>query len=164
MANRLIVAVFDSLDTAEKACRDFRAYAEKGQGLTIHSGVVVEKDASGKLTFLDRQTRSFWGTTIGALTGALIGMLGGPAGAILGFTAGASAGLNGHALRDLLDSELVKSISAKLTATTAAGDSLAISSLLTLRLAMPPRAWETQSVESEELSVQNSTAAILKPK
>jgi uncharacterized membrane protein len=120
MANKLIVAVFDSLDTAEKACRDFRDYTEKGQGFAIHSGVVVEKDASGKLTFLDRQTRSFWGTTIGALTGALIGMLGGPTGAILGFTAGASAGLTGHALRDLLDSELVKSISAKLTPGTAA--------------------------------------------
>jgi uncharacterized membrane protein len=120
MAKQLIVTVFDSLDTAEKACRDFRDDTEKDQGFTIHSGMVVEKDASGKLTFLDRQTRSFWGTTIGAVTGALIGMLGGPAGAVLGFTAGASAGLTAHALRDLLDSELVKSISEKLTPGTAA--------------------------------------------
>lgn len=120
MANNLIVAVFDQLDTAEKACQDFKDYAEKGQGFTIHSGVVVEKDSSGKLTMLDRQTRSFWGTTIGALTGALIGTLGGPVGSILGFTAGASAGLTGHALRELLDSELIKSISARLTPGTTA--------------------------------------------
>lgn len=120
MANNLIVAVFDSSAIAEKACQDFRDYAEKGQGFTIHSGVVVEKSADGKLAVLEQQTRSFWGTTIGAATGALIGMLGGPVSSMLGLAAGASAGLTGHALRELLDSEMVKAISAKLTPGTAA--------------------------------------------
>jgi len=120
VANTLIVAVFGTLDIAEKACRDFKDAAEKGQGFVIHSGVVAGKDASGKLTILDEQTRSFWGTAIGALTGALIGLLGGPAGSALGLTAGASAGLAAHALHDLIDSELVKSVSAKLAPGTAA--------------------------------------------
>jgi uncharacterized membrane protein len=120
VANNLIVAVFDKPDTAEKACQDFKDSAEKGQGFVIHSGVVVAKDAPGKLAILDRQTRSFWGTAIGALSGALVGMLGGPVGSALGLTAGASAGLAAHALDDLLDSELVKSISAKLVPGTAA--------------------------------------------
>ncbi|QGZ59732.1 DUF1269 domain-containing protein [Paraburkholderia acidiphila] len=120
MANNLIVAIFNNAAIAEKACQDFKDYAEKGQGFTIHSGVVVEKRTDGKLSVLERQSRSFWGTTIGAATGALIGSLGGPAGSILGFVVGASAGLTGHALRDLLDSELVNAISAKLTPGSAA--------------------------------------------
>ena len=120
MANNLIVAVFNTLGTAEKACQDFKDFAAKDQGFTIHSGVVVGKDDSGALTILERQTRSYWGTVIGALSGSLIGLLGGPVGAMLGFTAGASAGLAGHALRTLLDSEFVKAISAKLTPGSAA--------------------------------------------
>lgn len=120
MANTLIVAVFNTLVSAEKACQDFRDFAEKDEGFTIHSGVVVQKEDSGSLTILERQTRSWWGTAIGALSGTLIGMLGGPVGSILGFTAGASAGLAGHALRTLLDSEFVKAVSAKLQPGTAA--------------------------------------------
>ncbi|MEK6292199.1 MAG: DUF1269 domain-containing protein [Paraburkholderia tropica] len=115
MDNNLIIAVFENSAIAEKACKDFKDYAEKGQGFTIHSGVVVEKSPDGKLSVLEQQTRSFWGTTIGAVTGTLIGLLGGPAGSIIGFAVGASAGLTGHALRVLFDDELVNAISAKLT-------------------------------------------------
>jgi uncharacterized membrane protein len=120
MANNLIVAIFNNSVIAEKACQDFKDYAEKGQGFAIHSGVVVQKSADGELSILARQTRSFWGTTVGAATGALIGMLGGPVGSLLGIAAGASAGLTGHALRELLDDELVKGISAKLVPGSAA--------------------------------------------
>jgi uncharacterized membrane protein len=120
MASNLIVAVFDSSAIAEEACQDFKDYAQKGQGFTIHSGVVVEKSNDGTLAVLEQQTRSFWGTAIGAATGALIGMLGGPVGSMLGLAAGASTGLTAHALRDLLDSELVKGVSAKLTPGSAA--------------------------------------------
>lgn len=115
MSNNLIVAVFDNSTIAEKACKDFKEYALKGQGFSILSGVIVEKSSDGKLTVLEEQTRTFWGTTIGAVTGALIGLLGGPVGSIFGFAIGASAGLTGHALRLLLDDELVNQISAKLT-------------------------------------------------
>lgn len=114
MAQQLIVAVFDNVDVAERAGRDFRNFEEKDLGFKVGSGVLVQKDATGKLIVLDQQTRPYWGTVIGALTGGLIGMLGGPAGALLGFTIGASAGLAEHAIKDVLDSELVESVSARL--------------------------------------------------
>jgi uncharacterized membrane protein len=116
MAQQLIVAVFDSVDVAERAGRDFRNFEEKDLGFKIESGVLVQKDATGQLNVLDEHTRPFWGTVIGALTGGLIGMLGGPAGAIAGFTIGASGGLAGHAIKEALDNELVASIASKLTA------------------------------------------------
>jgi uncharacterized membrane protein len=115
MAQQLIVAVFDSVNVAERASRDFRNFEEKDVGFKIESGVLVQKDATGKLILLDKQARPFSGTVIGALTGVLIGMLGGPAGALLGLTIGASGGLAEHAIKDILDSELVTSVSSKLT-------------------------------------------------
>jgi DNA-binding transcriptional LysR family regulator/uncharacterized membrane protein len=115
MAQQLIVAVFDSVDVAERAGRDFRNFEEKDLGFKIESGVLVQKDATGKLILLDKQTRPFWGTVIGALTGGLIGMLGGPVGSILGFTIGASGGLAEHAIKDALDDDLVAAITGKLS-------------------------------------------------
>lgn len=114
MAQQLIVAIFDSVDVAERAGRDFRNFEEKDLGFKIESGVLVQKDATGKLILLDEQTRPFWGTVISALTGGLIGMLGGPVGAVVGFTIGAGGGLAGHAVKDALDNDLVASISSKL--------------------------------------------------
>ncbi|MFM0502812.1 DUF1269 domain-containing protein [Paraburkholderia caffeinilytica] len=115
MAQQLIVAIFDNVDIAERAGRDFRNFEEKDLGFKVESGVLVQKDATGKLIVLDKHTRPFWGTVIGALTVGLIGLMGGPAGAILGFTIGASGGLAGHAIKETLDSELVESVSSKLT-------------------------------------------------
>ena len=115
MAQELIVAVFDGVDVAERAGRDFRNFEEKDLGFKVESGVLVQKDATGKLTLLDKQTRPFWGAVIGALTGGLIGMLGGPVGAALGFTIGASGGLAERAIKDTLDSELIDAISSKLS-------------------------------------------------
>lgn len=115
MARQLIVAVFDSVDVAERAGRDFRNFEEKDLGFKIESGVLVQKDATGKLILLDKHTRPFWGTVIGALTGGLIGMLGGPVGSILGFTIGAGGGLAEHAIKDALDDDLVAAITSKLT-------------------------------------------------
>jgi len=110
----LIAAVFDSVEVAERAGRDFREFEEKDLGFKIASGALVQKDVTGKLNVLDERTRPFWGTVIGALTGGLLGMLGGPTGAVLGFTIGASGGLAEHAIKETLDSELVASVSAKL--------------------------------------------------
>ncbi len=114
MAQRLIVAIFDSVNVAERAGRDFQSAEQKDDGLKIESGVLVQRDPTGKLILLYKQTRAFWGTVMGALTGALVGMLGGPTGAMLGFTLGASGGLAGHAIKDMFDSDLVSSISGKL--------------------------------------------------
>ncbi|MBP0595737.1 LysR family transcriptional regulator [Paraburkholderia sp. LEh10] len=114
MPQQLIVAVFDSEDTAEKASRDLKGYEDKGDGFKVQSGVLVQKDAAGKISLLERQTRSLWGTVIGAITGGLVGMLGGPAVAVLGFTVGASGGLAMHTIEDVLDDESIEAISEKL--------------------------------------------------
>lgn len=114
MAQKLIVATFNDLDVAERAARDFRNFEKDGDGFKIESGVMVQKDAAGKLTVLDKYTQPFWGTVIGAVTGGLIGLLGGPVGVVAGFTVGASAGLAGHAVEGILDSKLTKSISNEL--------------------------------------------------
>ncbi|CAH2785023.1 MAG: hypothetical protein CPDRYMAC_2283 [uncultured Paraburkholderia sp.] len=113
MAKELIVAVFDSVDIAGRAGRDFQNFAEKDIGFKIESGVLVQKDASGKLTVLEKESRSFWGTAIGAITGGLIGLLGGPVGAALGFAVGGGA-LAEHEIRKMFDDDVVAAISAKL--------------------------------------------------
>lgn len=116
MAQQLIVAVFDSVDIAERAGRDLRNFEEKDLGFKIESGVLVQKESAGKLKLLDEHTRPFWGTVIGALTGGLIGMLGGPVAAALGFTIGASGGLAEREIKEKLDHAWVESISSKLAA------------------------------------------------
>lgn len=114
MAQELIVAVFDNVDIAERAGRDFRNFEEKDLGFKIESGVLVQKQSAGTLKLLGEHTRPFWGTVIGALTGGLIGMLGGPVGAALGFTIGASGGLAEREIKEKLDQAWVGSISSKL--------------------------------------------------
>lgn len=114
MAQELIVATFNDLDVAERAARDFKYFEKDGDGFRIESGAMVQKDASGKLTVLEKYTQAFWGTVIGAVTGGLIGLLGGPAGVIAGVTIGAGAGLAGHTVEDILDGKLTKSISSEL--------------------------------------------------
>ncbi|MBU9299974.1 hypothetical protein KTD30_22725 [Burkholderia multivorans] len=49
MSKQLIVAVFGSADLARRAANDFDALSEKNEGFTIDNGVVVERDAVGKL-------------------------------------------------------------------------------------------------------------------
>ncbi|HZT55478.1 MAG TPA: hypothetical protein VFA35_04575 [Burkholderiaceae bacterium] len=88
----MIVAVFDSVDVAEKAGRDFRGIEDKDEGFKIERGVLVQKDATGRLIVLDQPTRPFWASVLGAITG----------------------GLADHAIKDLLDGEWVASISGQL--------------------------------------------------
>lgn len=75
MTSQLIVAVFDSVDTARRAANDFDALSEKNEGFHIENGVVVEKDANGELAVLDAESRPFRGGVIGAIAGGLLGML-----------------------------------------------------------------------------------------
>jgi uncharacterized membrane protein len=114
MAQELVVATFKDLDVALRAARDFKNFETDNVGFKIESGVMVQKDAEGKLTVLHQYTQSFWGTVISAVTGGLIGLLGGPAGVIAGVTIGAGAGLAGHAVEDILDKKLTKSIASEL--------------------------------------------------
>lgn len=115
MAKQLIVAVFDSVDIAKKAGHDFNAISEKDEGLHIESCVLVQKNAAGKISVLESETRSFWGAVIGALTGSLIGMLGGPVGVATGLVVGASTGAVADTMyMDILDREFVETVSGKL--------------------------------------------------
>ncbi|MFM0732367.1 DUF1269 domain-containing protein [Paraburkholderia sediminicola] len=114
MTQKMVVATFNDVDVAQRAARDFRNFEKDNDGFKIESGVMVQKDAAGKLTVLDKYTQPFWGTVIGAVTGGLIGLLGGPVGAIAGLTIGASAGLTGHAIEAILDSKLTKAIPSEL--------------------------------------------------
>jgi uncharacterized membrane protein len=120
MSQHLIIAVFDSVETAEKASRDFKECEDKDDGFKVESGMLVRKDTAGNVTMLEKHTRSLWGTVIGAMTGALFGMLGGPATAILGITVGTAGGLAEHTIRDVLDDETIEAISEKLRPDTVA--------------------------------------------
>lgn len=115
MAKQLIVAVFDSAPTARKAASDFDALSEKNEGFHIENGVVVEKDAAGKLAILDVEARAFKGGLLGALAGGLLGMLAGPLGVVTGMAAGAGAGVLADAAGNaLLDGSFVESVAARL--------------------------------------------------
>lgn len=84
MTRQLIVAVFGSIDTARQAANDFEALSEKNEGFHIENGVVVEKDAAGKLAVLAAESRPFKGGVIGAIAGGLLGILAGPLGVVTG--------------------------------------------------------------------------------
>lgn len=84
MTRQLIVAVFGSGDTARQAANDFEALSEKNEGFHIENGVVVEKDAAGKLAVLAAESRPFKGGVIGAIAGGLLGILAGPLGVVTG--------------------------------------------------------------------------------
>lgn len=121
MTRQLIVAVFGSADLARKAANDFDALAEKDDGFDIENGVIVEKDATGKLAVLDAEWRSFKGGLIGALAGGLLGLLAGPFGVVTGMAAGAGAGVLADAAGNaLLDGAFVESVSARLVPGSAA--------------------------------------------
>jgi hypothetical protein len=61
MTRQLIVAVFNSVVVAERAARDLMNVSEKDEGFKIELGLVVQKDATGKLTVLEREPHSFFG-------------------------------------------------------------------------------------------------------
>ena len=115
MTKQLIVAIFNSVEIAQKAAHDFIAESEKHIGFEIESCVLVQKNAAGKVILLDSETRSFWGAIVGAISGTLIGMLDGPVGAVAGLTAGVGAGAVADALHaDVLDREFVQAVSSEL--------------------------------------------------
>ncbi|BAO88280.1 DUF1269 domain-containing protein [Caballeronia cordobensis] len=109
MSSHLIIATFSSVANAEQASREIQRFASEDEGLTIHSGVLVQKGSDGNTNVLATQSRAIWGPVIGAITGTLLGLLGGPAGALLGFTVGTSAGIAQQLISDVLDDESVKS-------------------------------------------------------
>ncbi|KFG94710.1 membrane protein [Burkholderia paludis] len=115
MSKQLIVAVFGSVDAAHRAVADFESLSEKHEGFDIENGVVVEKDAAGKLAVLAAESRVFKGGVIGAIAGGLLGILAGPLGVVTGMAAGAGAGVLADAAGNaLLDGRFVEAVAARL--------------------------------------------------
>ncbi|WP_175867442.1 DUF1269 domain-containing protein [Burkholderia contaminans] len=107
MTKQLIVAVFGNVNTARQAANDFEALSEKDEGFHVENGVVVEKDATGKLAVLHAESRPF--------KGGLLGLLAGPIGVVTGMAAGAGAGILAEAAGNaLLDGTFVETVAARL--------------------------------------------------
>ncbi|KWI44193.1 hypothetical protein WT72_34010 [Burkholderia pseudomultivorans] len=115
MSRQLIVAVFGSVDAARQAARDLDALSDRCDGFRIDNGVLVEKDATGKLAVLDVDSRPFKGGVIGAIAGGLLGLLAGPIGVVTGAAVGAGAGVLVDAAGNaLLDGKFVESVAMRL--------------------------------------------------
>ena len=81
MADRAVIAVFDTQNQAYGAAAELQRLADEG-GITIKRGAIVTKDAKGNLTIPDsRDVGAPWGLLGGGLMGGLLGALLGPAGA-----------------------------------------------------------------------------------
>jgi uncharacterized membrane protein len=90
MADRAVVAVFDTQNQAYDAAADLRRLGEEGV-IEIKRGALVTKDDQGNLTIPDTKMGGPWGLLGGGLIGGLLGALLGPAGAAAGAAAGTAA-------------------------------------------------------------------------
>jgi uncharacterized membrane protein len=91
MADRAVIAVFDTQNQAYAAAADLQRLGDDGT-IAIKRGAIVTKDAKGTLTIPDsRDVGAPWGLLGGGLMGGLLGALLGPAGAAAGVAAGTAA-------------------------------------------------------------------------
>jgi uncharacterized membrane protein len=90
MADRAVVAVFDTQNQAYDAAADLQRLGEEGV-IQIKRGAIVTKDDEGNLTIPDTKMGGPWGLLGGGLLGGLLGALLGPAGAAAGAAAGTAA-------------------------------------------------------------------------
>jgi len=84
--DKIVAVVFNDEKEAYEGLRSFRDLHGDGS-ITLYSGAVVAKDASGKVAVRDT-SESPAGTVFGLLTGSLVGFLGGPIGVAVGASAG----------------------------------------------------------------------------
>jgi uncharacterized membrane protein len=88
--DKVIAVVFNDEKQAYEGLRAFRDLHNDGS-ITLYSGAVVAKDASGTLSVREGGEGPE-GTFFGLLTGSLIGILGGPIGLAVGASAGTLIG------------------------------------------------------------------------
>lgn len=88
--DKVIAVVFDDEKQAYEGLKAFRDLHSDGS-ITLYSGAVVAKDASGTLSVRDSGEVQE-GTLFGLLTGSLIGILGGPLGVAVGASTGTMIG------------------------------------------------------------------------
>ncbi len=88
----VILVRFDDRRGAEEALSRLRTLADEGD-VTLHVGVLAERQRDGRVVVLDEAERpEFEATIAGGLVGALLGALAGPAGLLIGGTAGFAVG------------------------------------------------------------------------
>ncbi|WP_087049000.1 DUF1269 domain-containing protein [Caballeronia ptereochthonis] len=110
MPRKLIVIFFEALDHAEKAFRELDSLEKAGDGFTIDSAVLIQRESTGRIDVLRKETESLRGAFIGVASCALVGALGGPVGAAVGLVVGAAAEGAEHALAALLERRFIHSI------------------------------------------------------
>lgn len=114
MADRIIVATFDSTNAAYETARAMKDLKQAGTSSTadfkLKTGVMIEKDDRGNVSLLEGKERPLLGTAVGTTAGLLIGLLGGAPGAALGATLGATTGLSTDALMAALDTRFVEDV------------------------------------------------------
>ncbi|MDP3495481.1 MAG: DUF1269 domain-containing protein [Hyphomonadaceae bacterium] len=111
MSAKVIVLLFNDKRGALSAAAQLRWLKDEGDAdFTLHAGVVVAKDARGKLSLLRQKARPALGVGIGALCGALLGLIGGPVGVAVGAGTGAVVGLSSDVIRSELDDDFVAGI------------------------------------------------------
>jgi uncharacterized membrane protein len=89
----VLIKVFDSVDGARSAHKEWKQVWSKQARNFIHSAAILERDEKGEFSVKDtadvdkRQGRIF-----GAIAGGLVGLVGGPVGVVVGALAGAGTG------------------------------------------------------------------------
>jgi uncharacterized membrane protein len=91
MADRAIVAVFDTKNRAYDAAKDLQVLAD-AEEIKLKRGAMVTKDDKGNLSVPEtKHVGTAWGLLGGTAVGALLGALLGPVGVAAGAAAGAAA-------------------------------------------------------------------------
>jgi uncharacterized membrane protein len=93
MADRAVVAVFDTQNQAYDAASELQGLSDGGV-VKVKRGAIVTKDEKGNLTVADSKGMGVpWGMLGGGVIGGLLGLMLGPAGVAAGAaTAAAAAG------------------------------------------------------------------------
>lgn len=92
MADRVIVAAFNSQNAAYDAAREIQNL-DRDDVIKIKRGAIATKDDKGNLSIPDTKSiGSAWGLLGGTVIGGLLGLLLGPAGALMGASFGALGG------------------------------------------------------------------------
>jgi len=111
MVDKIIVAVFSSVDAAYDAARAIKGLKDAGDTkFKIESGLIVTKDDRGEVTVLESDQNPFGGTKVGAVVGGLIGLIGGAPMAALGALLGATTGAIRDGVMAFLGSNTVSEI------------------------------------------------------
>jgi uncharacterized membrane protein len=110
--DKVVAVVFNDEKQAYEGLRAFRDLHDEAS-ITLHSGAVVAKDASGKLSVREGDEVPE-GTFLGLLTGSLIGILGGPVGLAVGASAGTLMGAAFDLTRAGISGDYLEEVSAYL--------------------------------------------------